>query len=110
MNSSDNFMFSAICQICKNLTDRGNICKICFLKHRRLKQIEYWNDWIKETKKCKSPKKIRFIYEEDIEIVRSIEQEVNLKIASEVMDTLQDMIYAIVETKKNKKQKLKKRN
>ena len=52
MNSSDNFMFSAICQICKNLTDRGNICKICFLKHRRLKQIEYWNDWIKETKKC----------------------------------------------------------
>lgn len=93
-------MFLGVCQICKTLSDRGNICKICFLKQRRLKQIEYWNNWIKETKKYKIPKKIRFIYKEDVEIVRNYEQEVNLKIASEVMETLQDMIYVIVEKKK----------
>ena len=105
MNSSDNFMFLGVCQICKSLSERGNICKICFLKQRRLKQIEYWNNWIKETKKYKNTKKIKFIYKEDVEIVRNHEQEVNLKITREVMDTLQDMIYAIVETKKHKLKK-----
>ena len=107
MNSSDNLMFSAVCQICKNLTDRGSICKICFLKERRAKQVIHWNNWIKGTTKHKNPKKIKFINKEDVEIIRTLEDEINLSITGEVMDTLQDMIYAIVETKKSKK--LKKR-
>lgn len=103
MDSSKNLMFSVVCQICKKLTDRGSMCKICFLKQRRSRQVISWNNWIKETKKHKNQKKIKFINKEDIEIIRTLEDEINLSITSEVMDTLQDMIYAIVETKKSKK-------
>lgn len=103
MSSYDNFMFSAVCHICKKLTDRGSICKICFLKLRREKQVIHWNNWIKETKKHKNPKKIKFINKADIKIIRTLEDEINLIITGEVMDTLQDMICAIVETNKYKK-------
>ena len=105
MNSSNYFM--GVCQLCKTLSNRGNICKKCFLKQRRLKQIEYWNNWIKEKRKYKNPKKIRFADKEDAQIVRNYEQEVNLKISREVMDTLQDMIYVIVETKQKSKKRIK---
>ena len=66
MSSSDNFMFSAVCQICKNLTDRVVFVKYAFLKERRAKQVIHWNNWIKGTTKHKNPKKIKFINKEDV--------------------------------------------
>jgi len=98
-------MFPLVCQICKELTHRGSMCRKCFISQYRIKQVKEWNEWIKETRKKKNANKIKFNNKDDIQFVRTLEEEISLNINSEVMDVLQDMIFCIVETKKIKKKR-----
>lgn len=94
------------CQVCKEPTPINiSMCRKCY----KFIKVKSWNDWIKNTKKNKPVKKVKFNNTVNFDYTRSIKEEIDLLINQEVMCSIQEIISNIMEEKNKLKMKMEKK-
>lgn len=94
------------CQVCKEPTPINiSVCRKCY----KFIKVKNWNDWIRNTKKNKPVKKVKFNNTVHFDYTRSLSEEIDLLINQEVMFSIQEIISNIMEEKNKLKRKMEKK-